>query len=230
MNMKVDGMSITDIMNMNPVELSRLSTKDLKQVTSRLISSANKRIRRLAKSDIGQSSPAYIQAQKEFGGHFSLKSENIKGASPKQIHNRVLELHAQVRDYLSKKTSSVTGWKDVRKDVNERLTGKSSELALNTKYKEKRFWKAYRKLEEQSQGGILNSKSNPNSKRNSDRIQKMLYNRIKEKGWNRNFDDIINDITKKGGDIDKAYEYEQKRINQIMDWEEDIEESDDLPF
>lgn len=228
--MKVDGMSIQDIMNMNPVELSRLSTRELKQVTSRLISSANKRIRRLGKSDIGQSSPAYIQAQKEFGGHFSLKSENIEGASPKQVHNRVLELHAQVRDYLSKKTSSVSGWKDVRKDVNERLTGKSSEMALNTKYKEKRFWKAYRKLEEQSQGGILNSKSNPNSKRNSDRIQKMLYNRIKDKGWNRNFDDIIDDITKKGGDIDKAYEYEQKRINQMMEWEEDIEESDDLPF
>lgn len=226
--MKIDGMTIEQIMNIDPVTLSRMSTKDLKQVTSRLISSANKRIRRLGKTELGRSSPAYIHAQKEFGGKFSLKSDQIKNASSTQLHNRVLELHSQVRDYLSKKTSSQTGWKNIRKDVNERLTGESGKPALDTKYKQKRFWKAYRKLEEQSQGGVLNSKNHPNSKRNSDRIQKMLYNRISKKGWNRNFDDIINDMTKQGGDIDQAYREEQKRIREMM--EEEIDESEDLPF
>lgn len=83
--------------------------KDFRKEVARLNSMANKRIRRLAKSDFN-SSPAYQKWLKEGGEYFSIRGKT---------QSEVWKEYYRVTSYLNSKTSSITGTKKVLKNINE---------------------------------------------------------------------------------------------------------------
>lgn len=155
--MNVKGLKITDIISMPWEELNKLTSSEFKQITNRLVSASNKRIRRLQKARRGTSSFAY-QFAEERGRKFSTRGKDLNS-----LRN---EFRAS-KQFLQMKTSTVKGWKGVRESMEER-TGyatnrESDEWSDNTWSK---YWKVYRRFEE-THGGTF-------KKGDSDRIQQML--------------------------------------------------------
>ena len=83
--------------------------KDFRKEVSRLNSMANKRIRRLSESDYS-SSPAYQKWLNDGGEYFS-----IRGKSQSEVWKE----YYRVKSFLDSKTSSITGTKQVLKNINE---------------------------------------------------------------------------------------------------------------
>lgn len=92
--------------------------KDFRKEVARLNSMANKRIRRLAKSDFN-SSPAYQKWLKEGAEYFSIRGKT---------QSEVWKEYYRVTSYLDSKTSSITGTKKVLKNINE-YTGMNLPIA-----------------------------------------------------------------------------------------------------
>lgn len=83
--------------------------KAFRREVSRLASKANKRLKRLGASDFS-SSPAYQKWLNEGGEYFS-----IRGKSQQDVWQE----YYRVKSYLDSKTSSITGTKEVLKNMNE---------------------------------------------------------------------------------------------------------------
>lgn len=155
--MNVKGLKISDILNMDWDRLNRLSESELKQITLRLVSASNKRIKRLESAKLGKSSFAY-QTVEERGRKFSVRGKNV---------NQLKQEFKLSSNFLRMKTSTVKGWTKYRKSVEERTAsatdGESVDWSNRTWSK---YWKVYRKFEEEH-GGTF-------KKGDSDRIQQML--------------------------------------------------------
>lgn len=155
--MNVKGLKISDILNMDWDRLNRLSASELKQITSRLVSASNKRIKRLESAKLGKSSFAY-QSVQERGRKFSVRGKDLK------------QLRTEFKlssNFLRMKTSSVTGWNKYRKSVEERTASATSGESVDWSNRTwSKYWKVYRKFEEEH-GGTF-------KKGDSDRIQQML--------------------------------------------------------
>lgn len=131
----VTGLSIQDILDMNPEDILKMKDADLTAIGKRLVSASNKRIRRLLASPGGEYSPALKKAPKE---GFSV--DIAKGGTHR---NKVLSEVTRMREFLSKKTSSVRGFTKVRKYFN-----KHYKVPLDPE-KSSKFWKVYRAFEEE---------------------------------------------------------------------------------
>lgn len=83
--------------------------KDFRREVSRLSAIANKRIKRLSESDYTQS-PAYQKWLNAGGDRFGIKGKT---------QQEVWQEYYRVKDYLDSKTSSITGSKEVLKNINE---------------------------------------------------------------------------------------------------------------
>lgn len=171
---EVTGLTVENILNL---DVNTLGEKDLRAVATRLVSAANKRIRRLAKTPGGKFSPAYARIEKQ-GRMFSVKGKDISGLRAEM---------AQMRSFMRLKTSTVTGWKRVRKYMSARFGGRMSDAQMN------QFWTVYRKLEE-SMGGVIGSVFDSN------KIQSMLYDEISS---DEPEDDIIEKMIRK---MDEEYD------------------------
>ena len=171
---EVTGLTVEDILNM---DVNTLGEKDLRAVATRLVSASNKRIRRLAKASGGKFSPAYARIEK-MGRMFSVKGKDISGLRAEM---------AQMRSFMRLKTSTVKGWKKVRKYISQRFGGRISDTQMNT------FWTVYRKLEE-SMGGVIGSVFDSN------KIQSMLYDEVTSEDSE---DDIIERMIQR---MDDEYE------------------------
>ncbi len=101
----VTGLTVKDILNMSTRQINALDAKDLARVSSRLVSAANKRMRRLEKAGI--ESPAYRNAQRG-GGAFS-----IKGKDEVAIKNEFVRM----KTFMEGKTSTVRGAKQAQKKM-----------------------------------------------------------------------------------------------------------------
>ena len=113
---KVGGLSIKDIMNIPMGELSTYSLTDIKNLTSRLVSAGNKRARRFI--------------AKYGANSIKLKSYTSKGKfSVKGIKTtkEALDEFERVSEFLSRKTSSIKGMKEFKKQ----LEGSSSYYFYN---------------------------------------------------------------------------------------------------
>lgn len=155
--MNVKGLKISDIVSIDWERLNKLSEKDLRSLTNRLVSASNKRIRRLEKTTRGTSSFAY-QSVQERGRKFSTRGKNV---------NQLKQEFKLAKQFLGYKTSTVKGWKEYRTKVEQR-TGYATEgesLDWSERTWEK-YWKVYRRFEE-THGGTF-------KKGDSDRIQQML--------------------------------------------------------
>ncbi len=137
--MNVKGLKLSDILNMDWSDLNAFTAKELKQLTSRLVSAANKRVRNLKKSELGTSSPAYQTVAKR-GRLFSVKGKNV---------NQVRNEFKLVSNFLKMKTSTVSGWKSYQKDVADKMK-RASGIDINkwSNVNKSKMWAVYRKFEE----------------------------------------------------------------------------------
>lgn len=83
--------------------------KDFRKEVSRLNSMANKRIKRLSESEY-KSSPAYQKWLKDGGEYFSIRGKT---------QSEVWKEYYRVKSFLDSKTSSITGTKEVLKNINK---------------------------------------------------------------------------------------------------------------
>lgn len=143
--MNVSGLSVNDILSMDWTDVQKLNRRDLSQLTSRLASAGNKRLRRLEKAGL-EDSPAYSAIQRS-GGDFSVKNKTI---------NDLRSEYNRVRTFLSPttKTSSVRGARQVEKEFKKRLGFKEGEDM--TDYQRKKFWEGYRMFEENNKAQVHN--------------------------------------------------------------------------
>ena len=178
--------------------------KAFAQVTSRLVSTANKRIRNLGKSEIGRTAPAYINATKK--AKFSVRGKN---------YNQLRNLFKVTKQFLKMKTSTLSGWEEVREDVEERIGEMSA-------WESKKFWKMYRMLEE-TNGGFVDKTHN--TRLSSDQIQTLLFETTEnaKRGWRTKRSDIIDSMQKK---IDDIYKEEQRSSTNDYQFE-DLEDEED---
>lgn len=98
-----------DIMKMGIDEFSHLSKTELRQAVSRLADAANKRLKRLSKSDVV--SPAYMEAM-DNGNKFSTRG---KSEIELQIEFR------RVSNFLQDKTSTIKGSREYMEETRKNL-------------------------------------------------------------------------------------------------------------
>lgn len=115
-SINVSGMTITDIMNMDLQTFNKLGEKDLRAITSRLVSAGNKRIRRLVGKDI--SSPAI----RSLGTRQKFSTKLPKGVSSRQAVNLLRQEYSAVRSFLTKKTSTMKGYNEYVSSIKSELS------------------------------------------------------------------------------------------------------------
>lgn len=196
----VSGLSIEDIMNIDFDELNKLSRSDLARLTSRLTSTANKRIKRLLKSDVNEISPALSSISQRLGKGKDTAFFSVKGKDVNQLRNEF----ARVKYFLNLKTSSITGTKKLKKETYKRLG--INELADDwSSAKNKRFWKLYRDIVKRKGG-----EEQVNEFYGSDNIQQLLVSKFK---WKRKNDDILNEM-----ELELQSLYEENQENDEFDY------------
>ena len=146
----VNGMSIDDIMDMNWREINSLNENDLRQLSQRLNSAANKRLRRLEKSGEDKFSPAY-KAIQESGGSFSVKGKTTKTDLRNEIQ--------RASDFLRSKTGNVKGARQYKEKVAQMFPGREGEELSIDKIPEmqrKKLFRALDRLRESNASAVYN--------------------------------------------------------------------------
>lgn len=176
--------TIEQLIDLDITDVQRMNRRELAAVVSTLASAANKRLTRLERSDVGELSPAYQQAQKR-GQRFSVAGKNVN-----QLRNE----YKAVTQFLKRGTSTVGGWKKVRKETYSRIGG-----GFTSAEQEKEFWEAYRKLMSSEYASIRSLKEG------SDIIQRLLRQEFVQ-GGRRSMDDILETMIAR---INEEYEKQQ---------------------
>lgn len=169
--MNIKGLKISDIMDISWEKLNSLNLEDMRQLTGRLVSASNKRIRRLSTAKRGTSSFAY-QYIEERGKTFSTLGKDI---------NQLRTEFKTAKQFLSMKTSTIRGWNKYRKEMEQRtgyITDDESKEWSDSTWK--KYWKVYRRFSE-THGGTY-------KKGDSDRIQQMLMNIMNSNDKRRSVD------------------------------------------
>ena len=197
--MNVKGLSIKDILNMDWSDLNAFTNKELKQITSRLVSAANKRVRRLEGSSLGTSSMAYQSVERR-GRMFSVKGKNV---------NQVRNEFKLASNFLKMKTSTVSGWKSYQKDVATKMKSASG-IDINkwSDDNKSKMWKVYRKFEEQHGGEF--------KKGDSDRIIQYLLETL-DKTETMSEDELLNSIN---DEWESMYEDQDEDMDDYFDLDE----------
>lgn len=204
--MDVKGLSINDIMNLSWERLNKLSEKELKQVTSRLVSASNKRLRRLEHTTRGKSSFAY-QTVKDRGRDFSVRGKNI---------NQTKQEFKLAKQFLNYKTSTVKGWKVYRENVEERTGYATEGESLNWSERTwKKYWLVYRRFTETYGGTYRRGDSN--------RIQKMLTEIMESNDKRRKADTFQEMIEDKYKEIIKTKRLTAKNMDDAFSIKNDDE-------
>lgn len=200
--MNVKGLKISDIVSMDWERLNKLSEKDLRSLTNRLVSASNKRIRRLEKTTRGTSSFAY-QSVQERGRKFSTRGKNV---------NQLKQEFKLAKQFLGYKTSTVKGWKEYRTKVEQRTGYATEGESLNWPERTwEKYWEVYRKFEEGHSGLI--AKKGTGTKYDSDRIQQMLTEMMESSDKRRSADSFQRMIEDEYQDI-----YESEEDEDIDDY------------
>lgn len=198
----VTGMSIKDVMDIDINDFNSLNERELRQVTSRLVSASNKRIRNLEKRGI--TSPAY----KSLGTRtrFSVKVDKNLNAS--QRINKLRQEFSSARSFLTKKTSSVRDYERYQKSVVNEL-----EKSTGVKIKSGDATKIYDILHKAQERGIIptNTSGKKGGSVGSLQAREIVAN-------------IINDKNITDDNIFEKLEYEYNRYSENpMEYEYDDE-------
>lgn len=136
-------MTLDEFMRISPEQLNRMTEKELRAAVRTAATAANKRIARLGASEVGQTSLAYINAQRR--GSFTSKDKDL---------NALRAETRRIQRFVSSPTSSLRSYKAytrrVMHDAAEKIseqTGHETSPQLN-KVNMADFWKTFRKLKE----------------------------------------------------------------------------------
>lgn len=161
----VTGLSIKEIMDIDIDTFNALGERELRAITSRLVSASNKRIRRLEQHNI--ISPA-IQSLGSKGVFTTKLSPDV---SAKQRVNKLRSEFARARNFLGLKTSTIKGYRSYQKQVREDL-----ENELGRKLTDSEIGTAYRILHKlQNDGSVAGSGT-----RGSQQARKMIFEQLYE--------------------------------------------------
>lgn len=143
MAFKVSGKSVSDLMNLDKSTLNNLTPKELRNVTSRLVSAVNKRIRRLQTyaHEQGIEVPSLQALNRKYNGN----QFSIKGVEDKDI----LSVYGDIKDFMGYKTSSIKGLKQTRKEIASAVADISqTDYDELTKDEQNEIWDIYAKVVE----------------------------------------------------------------------------------
>ncbi len=199
-----------DVLNLTYNDFITLSEKEnieqLREVTKELVTIARNRAKTLKKHELAKYSPALKNYDNKLSSRTIFK--DIKNANP----NKLKHLYASAKRFTNAKTSTVTGFNKVKKELYERLgfnpeehkdtrgrkRSKSDDYYTRKKIsQEKRFWKLYDKLLDNF-GGTINDLG-------SERIQSILYETMFDKTQYQKNDDILNKMNE---EIERLYSQE----------------------
>lgn len=141
MAFKVSGKSVNDLMNLDKSTLNNLTPKELRSVTSRLVSAVNKRIRRLQTyaHEQGIEVPSLQALNRKYNGN----QFSIKGVEDKDI----LSVYGDIKDFMNYKTSSIKGLKQTRKEIASAVADISqTDYDELTKDEQNEIWDTYAKV------------------------------------------------------------------------------------
>ena len=108
-NRIASGLSIQDIMSMDMKKFESYSLKEQKEITSRLASAANKRLKTFERKEIVN--PAVLKMQME-GGKISVKNKNS---------DELKEEYFRAKSFLKSKFSTQKGYKQYMEKLNDSL-------------------------------------------------------------------------------------------------------------
>lgn len=109
MAINLKGVSSAELLSMGQDTLNKMTYADMKKITQRLVSSANKRLRLLEKT--GYSTPASRTA--EMGGTFTTRGKSTVG----ELHKE----YSRIKRFMESKTSTKTGYIQVRNATLQRM-------------------------------------------------------------------------------------------------------------
>lgn len=185
----VSGLSTSDILNWEFEEINKMSNRALKQITSRLVSSANKRLRNIEKANKTKFNVPYQKVMEE-GGKFSVKGKN---------RQQTLSEYARAKEYLESKTSSLKGYKTYREKVKSRVG-----LEGATDEEESEFWEEYNYINK-------HSRNNYNEILGSDQMQRIVAKAKNEGKSHKQIMSVLRNTYKK----EKAKR--EQRIKELVD-------------
>lgn len=173
--MKVEGLKITDILNMEYSDIEKLSRKNLSKITSRLVSATNKRLKRLEKSELGES-PAYRSFIKRTGD----TRLSVKGKSQGQLQH----VFSEAKYFLNLKTSTIGGYRKVIKNIKGTISQK-----IGRSVSEIDVSKLYSALHKGQEMGLIDARGTKGSDYAVGQIIELLENNP-----DKSIDDIIDDL------------------------------------
>ena len=122
--MDVNGLKITDILNIDLDTFNNMNESDLRNVTSRLVSAANKRIRRLEKHNLNTNAYQGLGDDKRFS------TKLPEDVSSQQRVNRLRAEFSRARSFLTLETSTISGFNRFVKRTRKRI---AKELNISEK-------------------------------------------------------------------------------------------------
>lgn len=230
------GYTVKKLLALEPDELSRMTEQQLKDANRVLRDATNKRLKRLRSNRYGDSSPALKSLEKSIGSGQPVKAPDTSGLKGGQRVNRLRNRNATLISFLASPSSNLKGIEKRRKDVKDRMLADeikyrkaegASEKDLEklrqdfdpfgerknpdaAYLKEKRFWEAYRKYEEEHHM----DKKGTQSKYSSDSVQTAMRITVGARNWKS--DTILRKFEEKGQEM---YESEQERLANISEGE-----------
>lgn len=127
-------MGIKDILSMGLNEFNKLKESQLRSLTNKLVSAANKRVRRFQAA--GEKSPALSKVEQE--GIFSTRNKSF---------NELRQEFARTRRFLQSETGNLRGAKRVQNQVINNLNRSGVSI---TRDQYNAFFDAYEKLKQQN--------------------------------------------------------------------------------
>ena len=225
----VEGMTVQQILNINPRDLMKLNTRDISRALRTVALAANKRINRLkqyAKKTKGGYIGKGINSQIATDAlNWVTRNGKVKtpfGVKQAGTRNQMLKQITDIKKFMGMKTSTVKGAVQVRREREQRLFGKTREQAgrgQSKKEKRKTFehyaqmhhrvWELYYKFME------LNGMDPHQVWEGSDEILEIIGNGLVT---GKSDEEIINEALRK---VSQMYQEQQEEYQKIFgdDWE-----------
>lgn len=115
----VSGMSVEQILNMDPATFNKLSLPEMRHVVGRLVSAGNKRLRNVERA--GESTPA-TRRLIESGGPLSTKGKDL---------NALKTEYSRAKAFLQSRSSTIREWKKIREQTAKELRNKGVEVDVD---------------------------------------------------------------------------------------------------
>ena len=115
----VSGLSVDQILNMDPDQFNKLSLPEMRHVVGRLVSAGNKRVRNVERA--GESTPATRRLM-ESGGMLSTKGKDL---------NALKTEYARAKAFLQSRSSTIREWRKIREQTAKELQNKGVDVDVD---------------------------------------------------------------------------------------------------